>query len=286
MRGSRGYIAKAVEGSLRRLGTDYIDRLYRLHPRPVTPFGRNPDALADLVTAGKVRYIGSSNMTAWEVVNADWPHRIARRTAFITAQNEYRCTNRSAEAEPCPLRNVRHQPAAVLPCSPTACSPASTSAIRHRPRARLHRDLPLRRRRLRHRRRSAEVRRRPRHPLLDVAIGGLLAQPAVGSVISGATARADQRQCACGTVGSERRRTGRTRRHRHARNGQGLHHLRLVTTHMHNRPARHIHDRLACARLYLCTDARRELGDLDEFVAKAVAGGVDIDAAAGQGFGR
>lgn len=49
-----------------------------------------------------------------------------------------------------------------------------------------------------------------------------------------------------------------------------------MTTHMHNRPARHIHDRLACARLYLCTDARRELGDLDEFVAKAVAGGVDI----------
>src|SRR5215472_11142445 len=71
-KGGRGYIKLAVEKSLTRLGTDYID-LYQLHtPDRVTPIDETLAALDDLVMAGKVRYIGSSNFAGWQVVEAAW----------------------------------------------------------------------------------------------------------------------------------------------------------------------------------------------------------------------
>ena len=98
-RGSRRYIAKAVESSLRRLGTDYID-LYQLHqPDPDTPIAETLSALDDLVRAGKVRYVGSSNFTGWRVADAAWTARSAHTTAFISAQNEYSLLERRIEAD-------------------------------------------------------------------------------------------------------------------------------------------------------------------------------------------
>jgi aryl-alcohol dehydrogenase-like predicted oxidoreductase len=97
--GSRAYITKAVEASLRRLNTDYID-LYQYHfPDPNTPIEETLRALDDLVRAGKVRYIGNSNMASWQVVEADWLAKEAHLSPFVTAQNEWSLINRDVEKE-------------------------------------------------------------------------------------------------------------------------------------------------------------------------------------------
>jgi len=98
-RGSRRYVRRAVEGSLRRLGTDWID-LYQLHvPDPTTPVEETLAALHELVVEGKVRYLGSSNFAAWQVVEADWTARTGALTPFVSAQNRYNLLDRSAESE-------------------------------------------------------------------------------------------------------------------------------------------------------------------------------------------
>src|SRR5690348_7813731 len=98
-RGSRRYIRLAVESSLRRLRTDWID-LYQLHaPDAHTPLEETLAALDELVTAGLVRYIGSSNFTGWQVVDADWIARDAHRARFVSAQNQYSLLDRDAERE-------------------------------------------------------------------------------------------------------------------------------------------------------------------------------------------
>ena len=99
VRGSRRYVRRAVESSLRRLGTDHVD-LFQMHaPDPVTPIEETLAALHELVVEGKVRYIGSSNFAAWQVVDADWSARTAGATPFVSAQNRYNLLDRSAEAE-------------------------------------------------------------------------------------------------------------------------------------------------------------------------------------------
>ena len=116
--GSRRYIRIAVEASLRRLGTDWID-LYQLHrPDPNTPIEETLAALTELVTEGKVRYIGSSNLTGWQVVDADWTARTAGYEAFISAQNEYSWLNRGVEAELIPA--LEHTGQSLLPYFPLA----------------------------------------------------------------------------------------------------------------------------------------------------------------------
>jgi aryl-alcohol dehydrogenase-like predicted oxidoreductase len=86
-RGSRRYIVKAAEASLRRLGTDWID-LYQFHtPDPLTPIEETLAALDDLVTSGKVRYIGHSNRTGWQIAEAEFTARMGGYTPFISAQN-------------------------------------------------------------------------------------------------------------------------------------------------------------------------------------------------------
>ena len=97
-RGSRRYVRIAVESSLRRLGTDWID-LYQLHePDPHTPIDETLAALTEIVAEGKVRYIGSSNFAGWQVMDADWTSRTSGYEAFISAQNEYSWLNRSVES--------------------------------------------------------------------------------------------------------------------------------------------------------------------------------------------
>ncbi|MDH3643198.1 MAG: aldo/keto reductase [Gammaproteobacteria bacterium] len=99
---SRHHIMNAVEASLKRLGTDYID-LYQQHgPDPSTPVEETLQALDDLVRAGKVRYIGNSNYAGWQIADADWTARREGLTRFVSAQNHYNLLDRRAEREVVP----------------------------------------------------------------------------------------------------------------------------------------------------------------------------------------
>ncbi|MDD3836677.1 MAG: aldo/keto reductase [Phenylobacterium sp.] len=100
--GSRRYIMQAVEASLKRLGADYID-LYQMHrPDPDTPIEETLAALDDLVKAGKVRYLGNSNFTGWQIADADWISRSANRERFVSAQNLYSLLERGSAREVLP----------------------------------------------------------------------------------------------------------------------------------------------------------------------------------------
>ncbi|MFC2005639.1 aldo/keto reductase [Chloroflexota bacterium] len=101
--GSRYHIMKAVDASLRRLQTDYID-LYQLHqPDPTTPIEETLRALDDLVQAGKVRYIGCSNFAGWQLCEALWTSKVSNLQPFITVQVRYNLLERQIEQElvPC-----------------------------------------------------------------------------------------------------------------------------------------------------------------------------------------
>ena len=100
--GSRRWIMRAVEDSLARLQTDYID-LYQFHrPDPDTPLDETLRALDDLVAQGKVRYIGNSNFAGWQIADADWLARTSHRTRFVSAQNEFSLLRRQVEHEVLP----------------------------------------------------------------------------------------------------------------------------------------------------------------------------------------
>ncbi len=104
-RGSRRYIRLAVEASLRRLQTDWID-LYQLHtPDPLTPIAETLGALAELIAEGKVRYIGHSNLTGWQIAEAELTAAAAGIPQFISAQNEYSLLERGVETEVLPAIN-------------------------------------------------------------------------------------------------------------------------------------------------------------------------------------
>ncbi|MFZ3452438.1 aldo/keto reductase [Arthrobacter sp. 7Tela_A1] len=117
-RGSRRYIVTAAEASLRRLGTDWID-LYQFHtPDPLTPIDETLAALDDLVTSGKVRYIGHSNRSGWQIAEAEFTARIKGTTRFISAQNHYNLLDRRAELEVTPAAEAYGL--GVLPYFPLA----------------------------------------------------------------------------------------------------------------------------------------------------------------------
>jgi aryl-alcohol dehydrogenase-like predicted oxidoreductase len=104
-RGSRRYIRLAVEASLRRLQTDWID-LYQLHhPDPNTPIDETLQTLDDLISEGKIRYIGHSNLSGWQIAEAEFTARLGRHPRFISAQNEYSLLARDAEREVLPAVN-------------------------------------------------------------------------------------------------------------------------------------------------------------------------------------
>ena len=101
-RGSRRYIVRAVEDSLRRLGTDWID-LYQFHtPDPATPIEETLRALDDLVRAGKIRYVGHSNRAGWQIAQAEYVARELGVERFVSAQNHYNLLDRRAELEVVP----------------------------------------------------------------------------------------------------------------------------------------------------------------------------------------
>jgi aryl-alcohol dehydrogenase-like predicted oxidoreductase len=192
-RGSRRYIRRAVESSLRALNTDWID-LYQLHrPDPVTPIEETLSALSDLVRAGKVRYLGSSNFAGWQVADAEWTARDRGHERFVSAQNEYSLLKRDAEDDLLPA--LEHYGIGLLPYFPLA-NGLLTGKYRRGERAPQGTRLaaPGRETALTDEAfdvvEGLEAFAAARSvSLLDVAIGGLAAQPTVASVIAGATSR-------------------------------------------------------------------------------------------------
>src|SRR3954463_2925159 len=188
-RGGRRYINRAVESSLRRLRTDYID-LYQLHvPDRRTPIEETLAALDELVTSGKVRYIGCSNFDGWQVADADWTARTRGFTRFISVQNNYSLLEREIEAEVTPA--CERFGLGILPYFPLASGlltgkyhrgepPPAGTRLAGRPEALNDRVFDV----IDKLEKYAAERGRT---LLDVAIGGLAAQPAVASFIAGAT---------------------------------------------------------------------------------------------------
>ena len=196
-RGSRRYIVRAVEASLRRLDTDYID-LYQMHePDPATPIDETLAALDDLVHAGKVRYLGNSNFAGWQIADADWTARAGGLTPFISAQNRYSLLQRGVEAEVVPA--CEQFGLGLLPFFPLDSgllsgkyhrgeAPASGTRLS------LERYAPVLAGADWDRIEALTAFGAERgHDLLEVAIAGLAARPAVTSVIAGATTAAQVR---------------------------------------------------------------------------------------------
>ncbi|GIF42002.1 aldo/keto reductase [Actinoplanes xinjiangensis] len=190
-RGSRRYIVRAVEASLRRLETDHID-LYQMHtPDPATPIDETLTALDDLVRSGKVRYLGNSNFSGWQIADADWVARSGSLTRFISAQNQYSLLERSVETEVIPA--CERFGLGLLPFFPLESGlltgkyrrgeqpPAGTRMANERYASWLARADWDTIEAL-----TAFGAERDRS-LLEVAVAGLAAQPGVTSVIAGAT---------------------------------------------------------------------------------------------------
>jgi aryl-alcohol dehydrogenase-like predicted oxidoreductase len=185
-RGNPDYIRWAVEGSLRRLRTDVID-VYQMHvPDPVTPIEETLGALNDLVHDGKVRWIGSSNFSGKQIDAAEEVARGAGFHRFVSAQNEYSFVEREVEDEVLPA--CESLGIGVLPYFPLASGLLSGKYRRgeEATEGRLAgRQIPEEQwDRVEALQRYADERG---ISLLDVAVGGLLAMPAVTSVIAGAT---------------------------------------------------------------------------------------------------
>ncbi len=105
-RGSRRYIITAVEASLRRLNTDYIDLLQYHSPDPQTPIDETLAALDQLIRDGKVRYIGHSNFSGWQIAQAQYVAKELGTHRFISAQNHYNLMDRRAELEVLPAASA------------------------------------------------------------------------------------------------------------------------------------------------------------------------------------
>jgi aryl-alcohol dehydrogenase-like predicted oxidoreductase len=192
--GSRRYIMQAVEASLQRLGTDYID-LYQMHRVDSdTPIEETLRALDDLVLQGKVRYFGCSNYAAWQVAEAEWTSRSCNLNRFISAQNRYSLLTRDIEKELVPA--CERYGLGILPYFPLEsglltgkyqkgeAAPEGTRLARWAAFAsgsfasddKFDQVEALK-----------EVCTQHDHSLLDLAIGWLASRPAVSSVIAGVT---------------------------------------------------------------------------------------------------
>jgi len=190
-KGGRKYIRLAVEKSLARLQTDYID-LYQLHtPDPLTPVDETIAALGELVAEGKVRYLGHSNLSGWQIADAAHTALAGGRVPFISAQHHWSLLERGAEQEVVPA--ARHFGLGVLPYFPLA-NGLLTGKVRK------GQEIPVGTR-LTEPRRAGFVTdakldkvealiawgQEQGVSILEIAIGGLAAQPACSSVIAGAT---------------------------------------------------------------------------------------------------
>lgn len=191
--GSRRYIVEAVEASLKRLKTDWID-LYQIHrPDPLTPIEETLRTLEDLIRQGKVRYIGCSNLPSWQVADAYWTARNHGIEGFASCQDEYSLLVRGAERELIPA--ARHFGMGLLPYFPLANGLLTGKYKRNQP-------MPDGARMTREAQRANEVLTEAnwqkteklsafceKHgkTMVELAFSWLAAQPVVSSVIAGAT---------------------------------------------------------------------------------------------------
>ena len=189
---SRRYLMTAVEDSLRRLGTDYID-LYQVHfPDRETPLDETMRALDDLVRSGKVRYIGCSNFAGWEIATSYWIAQTNHLSPFISAQPEYNLLNRAVEDEVLPACD--EYGLGILPFYPLASGFLTGKYLRGRdaPEGTRLAAGPASERMLTDDNfdvleRLDDFARARGHTILELAIGWLASKPNVGSVIAGAT---------------------------------------------------------------------------------------------------
>ncbi len=191
--GSRQYIMTAVEDSLRRLRTDWID-LYQMHRTdPRTPIEETLRALDDLIRQGKVRYIGCSNFPAWQVTEAAWTARTAGLNGFISCQDEYSLVHRAPETELLPA--ACKLGLGLLPYFPLASGLLTGKYRRNTPLpagTRLAATQRLADRYLTERNweiaeKLGDFSETRGHTMLELAFSWLLAQRPVASVIAGAT---------------------------------------------------------------------------------------------------
>ena len=196
-RGSRRYLRSAVEASLRRLGTDRIDLLQVHEPDPLTPIEETLSALDDLVRAGKVLYLGSSQFAGWQVTEAEWAARAGAVTPMVSTQHKYSVIDRDAEKELIPacltagvgllpffplesgLLTGKYRRGQAAGIGTRLASPGFAAFLERAPW-----DLVE----------ALEAFAAARGlALLDVAVGALAAQRCVASVIAGATSAAQVR---------------------------------------------------------------------------------------------
>lgn len=190
---SRRYIMTAVEDSLSRLNTDWIDLLYLHHPDPDTPIEETLRALDDLIHAGKVRYIGCSNFAAWQIAEAHFLARELGTHQFICSQEEYSLVARKVEAEVIPA--CTHLGLSLIPFFPLA-SGVLTGKYRkgealpegsRLSKTPVHVDLFLTDANLTLVEKLSELAKAAGLEMIDLAFGWLLANSAVPSVIAGAS---------------------------------------------------------------------------------------------------
>jgi aryl-alcohol dehydrogenase-like predicted oxidoreductase len=188
--GSRRYIVSALEASLKRLKTDWLD-LYQMHrPDPATPIEETLRALDDLVRAGKVRYIGCSNFTAAQMTEAQWAARHFNLNAFISAQDEYSLLRRGLDKENLPM--MERYGLGLLPYFPLASGLLTGKHKRGGDRAGTRLAMPTFASiltdanfdKIEQLEAFAQARG---HTILELAFSWLAARPTVGSIIAGAT---------------------------------------------------------------------------------------------------
>ena len=203
--GSRRYIMQAVEASLRRLDTDYID-LYQVHvPDPNVPQDETMRALDDLVRAGTVRYIGCSNYEGWRIGDAAWTARHMHLAPLTSAENQYSLLDRRVEAEVIPA--ALHYGVGFIPYAPLArgmltgkyqrgAAPPEGTRLATAPQARsllVDRNFDLVDQ-------LAVYAQKHGHSLLELALGWLAGKSFVSTVIAGATSVEQMRQNVAATT--------------------------------------------------------------------------------------
>ena len=190
---SRRYIMSAVEDSLKRLKTDWID-LYQLHqPDPLTPLDETMRALDDLVTQGKVRYIGCSNLPSWQVVESQWLSKSMGLSKFVSCQDEYNILNRNIEEELIPA--MQKYGCGLLPYFPLA-SGLLTGKYKQTamPAGARLTDMPTFANRIYLTDENFEIvdklnafAKKAGHSILELAFGWMASRPTTASIIAGAT---------------------------------------------------------------------------------------------------
>jgi aryl-alcohol dehydrogenase-like predicted oxidoreductase len=191
---SRGYIMDAVEASLKRLQTDYIDLYWQHIEDPRTPPEETMRAMDDLVRQGKVRYIACSTLLAWQVVEANWIAKSQRLTPFIACQERYSLLER--EYEPNMARMVEAYGLGLIPFSPLANGLLTGKYRRNQPLpegARLTVTQRMADRYLTERNWDAveglaDFCAARGRTMLELAMSWLASRPGVSSIIAGATA--------------------------------------------------------------------------------------------------